>query len=256
MAISILIAIATFIIALNGIVFQTKKNPDGPVHWRNSNTYGKVLFGLIVLLAVLSLIDNCNSEKKHRKEVERLLEAQDSLKMINQRLIKVVSVSSGYNALIKGVVTFNRARSDYEIRTAINNAFLKCIEIELTANNSLGNYKGRVDHGLHPETRRYLPLLRQTENADMLRYRNISPQNSYYFEARCANLKILNEEKIQYIRMGETGEQINANLSRSSWYSSCLRLYDIYEIFLDEIEIEELGPVKIRNISFRDDIRF
>ena len=172
MILEIVIAVATLLVALNGLLYQPKKDPDRRVSWNNLNLYGKILIGLLISLLIFGLLKTVVTEKQTRekvqqqtdqiarrdKEIQRLLASQDELKRTNQHLIKVMSVADGYNASIRGVVSFNRSMSESQIRSALENLFLKFSEIQIKAENLLGRYEGKVDYATHPEVRRFRNL--------------------------------------------------------------------------------------------------
>lgn len=62
---SIMIIISAFI-ALNGLLYQPKKDPNDSVNWSNINFFGRVLFCLLVLLALLNIIKIYGDEKHIR----------------------------------------------------------------------------------------------------------------------------------------------------------------------------------------------
>lgn len=245
MTLSIIIGLATMLIALNGLIFQPKKDPEGPTNWKNINTFGRILFGLIILLIVLNIAESYYDERNHTKEVNRLLTSQEELKEINGHLIKVMSVADGYNAIIRGIVAFDNPVDDNKIRTALNNVFLKYAQIDLRAINKLGEYKGRIDYATHPEVRKYLRLSEIPERSFFSRYREIDLINSYFFEIRCSKLKILNDDKIQYARFDKFDEVLDARARSFEWSRDFGRLYHVNAIYIDELEIEELDKVKL-----------
>jgi hypothetical protein len=69
-----------------------------------------------------------------------------------------MSVSDGYNALIRGVVSFTETVTDQKIRDALHNLFLKYAEVQLFAENIFGKYSGKIDYAASPEIRRFIRL--------------------------------------------------------------------------------------------------
>ena len=104
--------------------------------------------------------DAQNKEESARKDmqIKSLLEAQNELKQINRHLVKVMSVANGYNALIRGVVSFRSTRDANNIEDAIRNLIIKYVSIKIEAQNNLGMHLGEVDYGTHPVIERYLNL--------------------------------------------------------------------------------------------------
>lgn len=232
------------IIALNGLLFQTKKKPEGPVHWRNVNLFGRILFASIIFLTGLNIIGSYTNEKKHTNEVNQFLTSQNELKEINRHLIKVMSVADGYNAIIRGVVVFRKDVNEIQIRSALENLFLKYAEIDLYAKNKLGEYQGRIDYATHPEVRKFLRLSEVEPDSYFYRYRLDSFGSSYFFEIRCSGIKILNEEKIQYARFSPD-EHLHVQAKTFEWSRDFGRLYLVEMVMIDEIEIEELENVRL-----------
>jgi hypothetical protein len=227
------------IIALNGLLFQTKRNIEGPAHWRNLNLFGRIFFALVMFLTGLNILAIYTNENKHTNEVNQLLISQNELKEINRHLIKVMSVADGYNAIISGVVTFNKEVNEIQIRSAIANLFLKYVEIDIQAENKLGIYHGRIDYGAHPEVRKYLNLSNVEFNNNLSIEKQHFPRNSYFYEIRCSGVKILNDDKIQYARFN-LNEKINVKTKKFDWSSDFRRIYNVESVFIEECIIEEL----------------
>jgi hypothetical protein len=247
MLINIMIIFATMIIALNGLLFQTKIKPEGPVQWRNVNLFGKILFALIIFLTGLNIFGSYINEKQHANEVNQFLTSQNELKEINRHLIKVISVADGYNAIIRGVVVFRRDVNETQIRNALKNLFLKYAEIDLHAENKLGEYQGRIDYAAHPEVRKFLSLNEVESDSYFFRYKEYFLGDSYFFEIRCTGIKILNDEKIQYARFSPN-EHLSVRAKTFAWSRDYGRLYHVESVWIDEIEIEELENIRLEEM--------
>ena len=202
MILSISIGIVSILIALNGLLYQPKKDPSAPATWSNINRLGKYLFALILLINLLNVSKSIYDSQIQSKEVTRrdteireLIESQKQLtndnnilksKMeatlmqqielsdTNRHLIKVMSVADGYNAIIRGTVQFRKSVSDKEIRNALNNLFLKYAEARISASNQLGTYTGRIDYAAHPEVRKFLALSQNLGGYIADRYRRMA----------------------------------------------------------------------------------
>lgn len=245
MAVTTIIIIASMLVALNGLLYHPKKDPAQPVSLRNISSTGILLFGLIILLAMLNLWKSVSEAANHRTEIKSREDELRNLQETNQHLIKVMSVADGYNANIRGTVTFGRNVTDTEITNALSNLFLKYVEIDLQARNKLGVYQGRVDYSAHPEVRKFLNLSRAgAADSYFSRYHDESAGRSYYFEIRCSGLKILNEDKIQYARFSPD-EPLRARAQKFEWSVDFGRLYHVQQVFLDGIGIEELGFIPL-----------
>lgn len=252
MFIIIAIVVASMFVALNGLLYQPKKDSTKPVSWQNINLVGKILFGLVILLAILattkSIYDEGNYEKEIKSRNDRitgLIESQRELKEINNHLIKVMSVADGYNAIIRGVITFKQSVDDTQIRNALKNLFLKYAEVDLKAENKLGEYRGRIDYAAHPEVRKFLHLSNLEPDSYFSRYQNYSNHRSYYFEIRCSRIKILNPDNIQYARFSPD-EDLHVRVNTFEWSRDFGRLYYVEKIMIDEIEIEELEKITLQ----------
>lgn len=249
MILTIIIILASTFVALNGLLYQPKKNPDGPIAWGNVSSTGKILFAVILLLSFLSvaqsIYDNVSKNKEleaREARIDELILSQAELKLINAHLIKVMSVADGYNALLTGVIVFRQPTTETKIRAALQNLFLKYAEIEITTQNQLGTYKGRIDYGAHPEVRRFLRLPLTASSEYFGRYRSFATPTAYFFEMRCSRLKILNHDKIQYARMN-SDERLHATVRGFEWARDFQRLYNIDEILVDKLVIEELDTL-------------
>jgi hypothetical protein len=229
-ALTIVMIIVSTFVALNGLLYQPRKNPNSPPSWSNISRMGKTLFCIILFLSAMSIVQTIYNNVNKQKEINDLMQSQKELKEINNQLIRVMSVADGYNALLDGVVEFRQPMNDNRIREALQNLFLKYVEIEISAQNKLGVYTGRIDYGAHPEVRKFLKM-----NSDGI---------SYSFEIRCSKLKILNSQKIQYARMGQD-ERISAKVKVFEWYRDYQRLYGIRSIEIHNLTIEELDKLPI-----------
>lgn len=247
MFLTIVIHIVVMFVALNGLIYQPKKDVNKPVSWKNMNVTGKILFGLIILLTILNVAKSIHEVKARESKINELINSQKELKEINSHLIKVMSVVDGYNALIRGVVSFRTNVNEAQIRNALRNLFLKYVEIDLTAENKLGKYNGRIDYATHPEVRKFLRLSSEMEPGYFSRYGRHLLGNSYFFEIRCSGIKILNESKIQYAPFSPE-EHLNVQVNTFEWSRDFGRLYHIEMVMIDEVEIEELGKVRLEKV--------
>src|SRR5580693_7667560 len=98
MLLTIVTIIASLFLSLNGLLYQPKKNVQGPATLKNINSTGKLLFGLILLLTSISIYktitDNIAKDKEieeNKGKINALLSAQEDLKTTNNYLIKVMS---------------------------------------------------------------------------------------------------------------------------------------------------------------------
>jgi hypothetical protein len=81
MLLTIIIGIAVLAIALNGWLYQPKKNPDDALSWNNLNKIGKTLLFLIILANTASIaktIIDINQKEKAGKDSELLLKERDA----------------------------------------------------------------------------------------------------------------------------------------------------------------------------------
>jgi hypothetical protein len=198
--------------------------------------------------------DAQNKEESKRKDaqIHSLIESQNELKQINRHLVKVMSVANGYNALIRGAVSFRSTRDVSNIEDAIKNLLIKYVSIKIEAHNKLGVYLGEVDYGTHPVVKRYLNLAYIDNDMFLSKYRNMinTPRPQYFFEVRCGNLKILNEDKIQYARLDHT-DSLKISVKPFPHSRDFGRLYNVETVVIDEVQIEELGTFPVNeNLSF------
>ncbi len=254
MILSIIILLITTIVALNGVLYEPRKDPDKPISWRNINLMGKILILILICLFVLSAIREIIDGRSHLKElksrdekIDLLLHTQAELVKTNNHLIKVMSVADGYNALITGVIVFrDRPGDENKIRDVLQNILLKYVEIKFRAVNELGVYHGRIDYATHPEVRKFLHLSEGIETEYFSRYEEYYSRLSYFFEIRCTNVKILSNEKVQYAKMSEN-DLFDINVNKFSWDRDFYRIYDIMFVKLDKLTIEELGEYPLNS---------
>jgi len=255
MSLGLAIEILSLALALGGLLLQTRRDPGAPPSWRNLSRGGRLILILLVVVASVKIVKNQQDGIAQRKatearaaEMAKLQASNTDLLSTNQHLIKVMSVASGYSALLSGVVIFERVPNERKVEETLRNLFLKYAEIEITASNRLGTYQGRVDYGTHPEVRRYLNIQHVQEDPILLRLQGRIPEHqwplAFFFEIRCANLKILNQEKIQYARFDQN-ERLQASVRVFDWWRDFRSLYGVRTLYIDKLTIEELGEVPI-----------
>ncbi len=255
MSVDLILEGAALFLALAAILMQPKRDPNAPASFRNLSTAGQLLLTVIVVVGALKIgkaIRDADLQQRereaHAREVKQLDDNLTDLRETNRHLIKVMSVADGYNALVSGTVTFTRPVSENEIRHTLENLFLKYALVTLHARNKLGAYEGRIDYGVHPMLSKYRRLSEVGSSTDMIKLRGTVPSwalnDSYYFELRCAGLKILNDEKIQYARFGRS-DTLDADVKIFEQWGDFRHLYAVDRMFLDHITIEELGDIGI-----------
>jgi hypothetical protein len=255
MTIDLFLETAALFLALAAVLMQPKRNPDEPASWRNLSAVGRILLAVIVIVGIVKIgksIRDATAQRMerdaHAKEVAQLNSNITDLRETNTHLIKVMSVADGYNALVSGTVTFQRAVGEPEIKHALENMFLKYAHVNLEAKNKLGVYHGRIDYGVHPLLWKYRRLSEIQSAPELVRLRESVPpgaiDRSYYFELRCSGLKIFSDAKIQYAHFGPS-DRLDAHLEVFSWWHDFQALYAIEHVFIDKITIEELGDIPI-----------
>ncbi|RON34433.1 hypothetical protein BK661_10160 [Pseudomonas frederiksbergensis] len=254
--IELIIEVLTLALALGGLLLQTRHDPGAPPSWRNLSKGGRLILMLLVVATSFKIFKTQQDNNAQEIAAEKRAEEMDGLKVsnanllsTNQHLIKVMSVASGYSALLSGVVIFEGVPNGHGVEEALRNLFLKYAEIEITASNRLGTYQGRVDYGAHPEVRRYLNLQHIQSDPVLLRLQSRIPEqkrpSAFFFEIRCANLKILNQDKIQYARFDED-EPLRVSARVFDWWRDFRSLYGVHTLYIDKLMIEELGEVNIK----------
>jgi hypothetical protein len=241
-------------LALSALLLQPRRNPAEPPSWRNLSTAGRLVLLLILLAGVAKVAKHVSDSTAARQAAIRQENTIADLRSTNQLLVKVMSVANGYNAHVLGVVVFDRDLQEPRVEEALRNLFLKYVAIKFNAENSLGIYHGRIDYGAHPEVFRYLNFARLDPSTPLL---SSLPEltaeerpRSFFFDIRCANLKILNGDKIQYVRT-DRDEPVAGDVEMMpEIWGDFRRLYGVDRIFVDRVTIEELGDVTIhRSLS-------
>lgn len=241
-------------LALSALILQPRRNPAEPPSWRNLSTAGRLVLLLVLLAGVAKVAKQVSDSTAARQAANRQESKIADLGTTNQLLVKVMSVSNGYNAHVLGVVVFDRDLQKPRVEEALRNLFLKYVSIELNAENRLGVYHGRIDYGAHPEVFRYLNFARLDASTPLLSsLPDLTAEErarSFFFDIRCANLKILNGDNIQYVRTdGDRPVAGDIDMMPMMW-GDFRRLYGVDRIFVDRITTEELGDVTIhRSLS-------
>jgi len=233
---------------MTGLLLQPRRSPDDPPSWRNLSRAGRLVLVLLVVVTVAKIVKSQGEAISQRQASEASAKKLTELQATNQRLIKVMSVSGGYSALLSGVVVFEQPPDQQRVEEALRNLFLKYAEVDIEASNQFGTYQGRVDYGAHPEVRRYLSFERIHDDPDLVRYRDQVPRQrwpqAFFYEIRCANLKILNDDKIEYVRF-DPQEEIRVQARVFDWWRDFRSLYGVQSLYIDSLTIEELGKIPI-----------
>ena len=259
MIIKIFIQIIPTVLALAGLLMQPKKNIDKPISISNINKAGFLMCILIFILGAASTFQMIDSENKSTIEKDELkqhnltLENQLSdLLDSNQILTKVVSVGDGYNAHIRGTIKFSKGKSESEIKSALKNLFSKFVNINLVAYNELGKHQGRIDHSVNPHVRRFRRVSEITSNSDLMRHVDtpVGEPNSYFFELKVENLKILNDDKIQFVMT--KGSRLELMVKEFSHWKDFGSLYHVDHVYISDIIVEELSDYSIgKHLNFK-----
>jgi hypothetical protein len=244
-----LIELIALILAVSALLVQPKKNPSAPPAWKNLNPAGRVLLALILVAGGIKLTKSKLDAEAQQRARERQQAVIDSLQETNRHLIKVMSVAGGYNARLHGVITFSSSPSESRIRDALKNLFLKYASVELAVAGRAGTYRGRVDYGAHPEVYRFLSASQVDPESGLIPNRIALPPPSqgraFYFEVRCPALKILNDDKIQYVRYSSDLPMQARVVTFPEMWRDFRRLYGIESLEVHRIDIEELGSIRI-----------
>jgi hypothetical protein len=275
-----LIELVALVVAISGLILQTRRDTASPASWHNLSRSGRFVLCLLVLLAGIKVYksyqdstksaqdsvaaegreadlrrdlknlgdSNRDMEKAAKQREFELNQKLAELREANRDLIKVASVATGYSALIQGVAVFSRPVNSVTIDEAFRNLFLKYAHIEISATNRFGLHQGRVDYGAHPEVRRYLSLSGRLNDPTLLKYQALVQETersrSFFFEIRCSNFRILNNDRIQYVRFSND-PPIRATVAVFPQWDDFRRLYSLSKLYLDQVVIEELDTIPI-----------
>lgn len=243
-------------LALSALLLQPRRDPSKPPSWGNLSLAGRLVL-LLILVAGAARVAKQRADAagasaaaaRQDATIADLRATNEQLIATNQHLIKVMSVAGGYNAHVRGVVTFGRELPRLRVEEALRNLFLKYVSIELEARNKYGVYRGRIDYGAHPVVFRYVNAARLDSSTPLIAsWPALNPaerMRSFYFDIRCANLKILSDSKIQYATL-ENDPPVAARIDMlPDMWRDFLSLYAVDRVFVDRVVIEELGDVAI-----------
>jgi hypothetical protein len=238
-------------LALSALLLQPRRNPAEPASWKNLSNAGRLVLFLVLLAGTAKIVKQVTDSVAARRSAIRQENTITDLRATNQLLVKVMSVADGYNAHVLGIAVFKKDLPGPRLEEALRNIFLKSLSIDLRASNSLGFYTGRIDYGAHPVLFKYLNVSRLESTTPLLSsLPSLSEQErsrSFFFDIRCANLKILNQDKIEYARTeGDPRVWGDVTIFPDSW-SDFRTFYGLQEIFVDKVTLEELGDVEIRS---------
>ena len=205
MSLSVVIEILALALALCGLLLQTRRDPNLQPSWRNLSWAGRLILVLLIAIAAFKVVKGNQDAEAARRARAETKKSYDSLLAVNNQLVRVMSVASGYSAQISGVIVFAITPDQDNVEKALENLFLKFAEVEVVASNRLGEFHGRVDYGAHPDVFRFLNLQRIQEDPLLVQLRDRVPASerprAFFFMIRCGNFKMLNADKVQYARL-------------------------------------------------------
>ena len=118
------------LIAWNGVIFETKKNPSNPPHFKNINLFGKILLGLIVLLTLLNITKNLYDEKNHTNEVKILMNFVSELRTSFEVLIDInTRLRNELGEVGKKITIQTKAVEEIKILTSISDKRREVIKL-------------------------------------------------------------------------------------------------------------------------------
>ena len=234
----------TFFIALNGILFETRKNSKKRLSWNNINKYGILLITLLILITGLSVIQEILDEKDDKKREQVYNDKMNELREYNLYMLKAIGMEKGYTLSVMGYIQFKKSVSKSFIDTALKNLFVKGAEIEINATNKYGTFKGTTNHSRNIRVDSIDVFLNTHRNRNN-RFTRLDEElnnrnNCYFFKIRCFSIYLRNDEKIPYVKISQN-DSINIFARRLLYYSAFMDLYHVTDYNLTIIEIEELG---------------
>jgi len=242
----IVIVISTFT-ALNGVLFQPKKDPEKKISWSNVNKWGKLLLTSIFILGLVSSIQIIQTNKKTKIKEKKLKVEKEEQKDFNNYLIKVASVCDGYTSIIRGTLDFEKAPTEAIVRSTLQNMFFKYLQCEILASNKFGNFKAKLFNSSQPYIKRFLNLRIETPRSDFIKnFESSRYQNPFFFELSFDKVKLINENEIMFAKHGQS--EVYTNIEKTSYADDFSRLYGIKSIFITEIVINDYKPISINKI--------
>ncbi len=78
------LSILTFAIALNGLLYQPKKDRDKPARWKNLNLLGKLNFSALFMLFLANIYLGWSTTEENREKANKISTLQESLDKLSE----------------------------------------------------------------------------------------------------------------------------------------------------------------------------
>ena len=186
------------------------------------------LSGIILSLVIMSaLVVSCNGKSEKSIDVDTFLKRSHP--------------DNPYTSVtIEGIVSFDRAMAEDQVRSVLSDLYLKYIQVHFSAENKLGKFRGDIFPGSNHEVVLFVYGDDIREDDDYFRFQQFCTQWAYYYKIKCDSLKIVNKDNQPYYFTG-ISDFLEAHITKYEGADELARQNHIVKIMVDLFRFDKLG---------------
>lgn len=186
------------------------------------------LSGIIISLVILSALTvSCNGKSDKSYDADALL--------------KRSTPDDPYTSVtIEGVVSFDRAMEEDQVRSMLNDLYLKYIKVHFSAENKLGKFRGDIFPDSNHEVVLFVLGDDIREDDDYFRFQQFCNQWAYYYKIKCDSIKIVNQDNQPYY-FTTVSDFLETHIAKYEGADELARQNHIVKIMVDLFRFDKLG---------------
>jgi len=194
----------------------------------NTHSGGKTIFSLIILSTLLlAMMTGCNKDRNKSFDVDGFF--------------KRLASDDGNNVVtIQGIVSFTQAVDDFFVNKALEDLYLKYVEVVFSAENKLGKFKGTINSSSCPSVVLYVHGDDIQEDDDYFRFQQFCGQWSYYYKIKCDSVRIVNADNRTY-SYTTVSDFLTIHIAKHEGSDELARRNHIDRIMVDLFLFDRLG---------------
>ena len=194
----------------------------------NTRSSGKPIFTLIILSALLLVtMTSCDRERSKLSDVDKFFR-------------RLASESENNVVTIQGIVSFTQAVDDFFVNKALEDLYLKYVEVVFSAENKFGKFKGTINSSSCPSVVLYVHGDDIQEDDDYFRFQQFCGQWSYYYKIKCDSVRIVNADNRPY-SYTSISDFLTIHIAKHEGSDELARRNHIDKIMVDLFLFDRLG---------------
>ena len=186
------------------------------------------LSGMIIFLVILSALTvSCNGKSDKSINVKTFLK-------------RSIPDDPYTSVTIEGIVSFDRAMGKDEVRSVLNDLYLKYIKVHFSAENKLGKFRGDIFPDSDHEVVLFVLGDDMREADHYFRFQQFCNQWAYYYMIKCDSLKIINHDNQSYY-FTSVSDYLEVHIAKYEDADELARQNHIVRIMVDLFRFDKLG---------------